>query len=107
MDQIKIGEFIMEARKERGLTQKQLGELVGVSDKTISKWECGRGMPELSAIMPVCEASHMNVNELLSGERISGNDYQGKAEENMMNLKPFWGLSGLLWIKRCFMRKKR
>lgn len=86
MDQIKIGEFIMEARKERGLTQKQLGELVGVSDKTISKWECGRGMPELSAIMPVCEALHMNVNELLSGERISGNDYQGKAEENMMNL---------------------
>lgn len=86
MDQIKIGAFITMVRKERGMTQKELAELVGVSDKTISKWECGRGLPELSAIMPVCEALHINVNELLSGERLSGNDYQGKAEENMMSL---------------------
>ena len=53
MDQIKTGKFIAELRKERGLTQKQLAEKLGISDKTISKWERGNGMPEVSLMMPL------------------------------------------------------
>ena len=70
MDQIKIGKFIAEMRKEQNMTQKQLAELLNISDKTISKWECGKGMPDNSILLELCEALHINVNELLSGEKI-------------------------------------
>lgn len=86
MDQIKIGMFIAELRKEQGLTQRQLAENVGVSDKTISKWECGNGLPEMSSIPVLCEALGINMNELLSGERLAEDAYSQKAEENMMTL---------------------
>lgn len=86
MDQVKIGNFISELRKEKGLTQKQLAEGIGVSDKTISKWECGNGLPEMSSIPVLCEALGVNVNELLSGERLDEAVYSEKAEANMMYL---------------------
>ncbi len=86
MNQEKIGRFISELRKERGMTQQQLADTIGVSNKTISKWECGKGMPELSSITPLCETLKINVNELLSGERLPEEGYSRKAEENMMNL---------------------
>uniref|UniRef100_UPI0040570BCF helix-turn-helix domain-containing protein n=1 Tax=Acetatifactor sp. TaxID=1872090 RepID=UPI0040570BCF len=86
MNQKKIGHFLSELRKEQEMTQQQLADAIGVSNKTISKWECGNGMPELSSIMPLCQTLHINVNELLSGERLPENDYSMKAEENMMNL---------------------
>ena len=86
MDQIKIGEFISNLRKEQELTQKQLAEKIGVSDKTVSKWECGNGMPELSMLPILCEALGINVNELLSGERLAEADYSKRAEENMLHL---------------------
>ncbi|MCH5340015.1 MAG: helix-turn-helix transcriptional regulator [Acetatifactor sp.] len=86
MDQVKIGKFIADLRKEKGLTQRELAETVGVSDKTISKWECGNGMPEMSMLMPLCRVLGINVNELLSGERLSDDSYSRKAEENIMNL---------------------
>lgn len=86
MDQIKSGKFIAEIRKEKGLTQKQLAESLGISDKTISKWERGNGMPEVSLMMPLCEVLEISVNELLSGERLTAEQYSGKAEENMMVL---------------------
>lgn len=86
MDQIKIGKFIAAMRKEQSFTQRQLADSLGISDKTISKWETGKGMPEVSLMMPLCEALHINVNELLSGERLTALDYQKKAEENIMNL---------------------
>jgi len=86
MDQIKIGMFIAEIRKEKGLTQKQLAEAINVSDKTISKWECGNGLPEMSNIPVLCEALEVNMNELLSGERLLEETYSKKAEENMMAL---------------------
>ncbi len=86
MDQIKIGMFIAELRKEQGMTQKQLAESVGVSDKTISKWECGNGLPEMSSIPVLCGALGINMNELLSGERLAEEVYSIKAEENMMTL---------------------
>lgn len=86
MDQEKIGRFLAELRKEQGMTQQQLADAIGVSNKTISKWECGKGMPELSSITPLCRTLQINVNELLSGERLPEDGYSKKAEENMMNL---------------------
>lgn len=86
MDQIKIGKFIADLRKELHLTQKQLAEELNISDKTVSKWECGKGLPEVSLMLPLCSTLKINVNELLSGEKLSDNNYHEKAEENVMNL---------------------
>lgn len=86
MDQVKIGKFISQMRKEKGLTQKQLGEELLISDKTVSKWETGKGLPEISLMLPLCEKLGINVNELLTGERIPDENYKMKAEENIMNI---------------------
>lgn len=86
MDQIKIGKFIAELRKEQNLTQIDLAEALGVSNKTISKWECGNGMPDYAVMEPLCEKLKISVNELLSGERLPSKDYNKKAEENIMSL---------------------
>lgn len=86
MDQIKIGRFIAAMRKEKSYTQRQLADILGISDKTVSKWETGNGLPDVSLMMPLCDALGINVNELLSGERLSDADYKKKAEENIMNL---------------------
>ena len=86
MDQIKIGGFIAEERKRKGYTQKILSEKLGISDKTISKWERGNGFPEVSLLIPLCSELDITVNELLSGERVSEEQYSKKAEENMVNL---------------------
>lgn len=86
MDQIKIGKFIAQMRKEKEMTQSQLADKLFISNKTISKWETGKGMPEVSLMLPLCEALEINVNELLTGEKIPEKNYIEKAEENMMNL---------------------
>ncbi len=86
MEQKKIGGFIAQQRKEKQLTQKQLGEALGISDKTVSKWETGHGLPDISMIMPLCGILDINVNELLSGEHLTQDTYPEKAEENIMNL---------------------
>ena len=86
MDQICIGKFIAEERKKKGYTQRQLSEKLGISDKTISKWERGNGFPEVSLLLPLCEELDITVNELLSGKRVSEEDYRKKAEENIVNL---------------------
>lgn len=86
MDQIKIGGFIAEERKRKGYTQKILSEKLGISDKTISKWERGNGFPEVSLLIPLCSELDITVNELLSGERVSEEQYRKKAEKNMVNL---------------------
>ena len=86
MDQIKTGKFIADERKKKGYTQRQLAEQLGISDKTISKWERGNGFPEISLLLPLCNELDLSVNELLTGERISETEYREKAEENMVNL---------------------
>lgn len=86
MDQIRIGKFIAAERKRKGYTQKQLAEILGISDKTVSKWECGNGFPEVSLLPPLCTELNISVNELLVGERVSEEDYRRKAEENMLEL---------------------
>lgn len=86
LDQKRTGQFITDLRKEKGLTQRQLAEEIGVSDKAISRWETGRGMPDTSIMPDLCLALGINVNELLSGERLSQEAYSGKAENNMVEL---------------------
>lgn len=86
MDQEKIGKFILEMRKQKGLTQKELAEMVGISDKTISKWECGNSIPDISYLEALCNSLSITVNELLSGQCLTGESYSEKAEENIMAL---------------------
>lgn len=86
MDQVKVGEFISTARKEKGMTQKELAEQIGVSDKTISRWETGNGLPDMAYLTPLCDFLGVSVNELLSGEKLPPNEYSMKAEENIMAL---------------------
>lgn len=86
MSQNKIGEFIQQSRKAKGFTQKDLGDRIGVSDKTISKWENGNSIPDTSILNELCATLDINVNELLSGEKLTPEIYSMKAEENMMNL---------------------
>ncbi len=86
MDQVKIGKFIAAERKRKGYTQKQLSGKLQISNKTVSKWECGNGFPEVTFLLPLCTELDITVNELLSGERVSEEDYRKKAEENMVNL---------------------
>jgi transcriptional regulator with XRE-family HTH domain len=86
MDQLKTGKFIAEMRKSKSLTQKQLADALLISDKTVSKWECGNGLPEVSLMLPLCEILGITVNELLTGKRLSSEEYQKNAEDNIVNL---------------------
>ena len=86
MNQKKIGKFINQKRKEKNLTQKQLAEYLGVTEKSISNWENGRNMPDLSLFEPLCKILNITINELMSGEAIANKDYQKKLEENIINL---------------------
>jgi transcriptional regulator with XRE-family HTH domain len=69
-----------------GLTQRELSEKLLVSDKTVSKWECGNGLPEVSLMLPLCRVLGITVNELLSGEKLGNDAYMARAEENMTAL---------------------
>ena len=86
MNQEKIGVFIAEMRKEQGMSQKQLADEVGVTDKAVSKWETGKSLPEISKMESLCEVLNININELLSGEQLPEAAYSKKAEENMLSL---------------------
>lgn len=85
MDQKRIGVFISQCRKEKNLTQMQLAELLGITNQAVSKWENGRGMPDVSLLQPLCDVLGISLNELFSGEHISAEEYKGKAEENISN----------------------
>lgn len=87
MDQVKIGRFIAECRKNKKLTQVQLAEKLNITDRAISKWETGKGMPDSSIMLDLCNELNISVNELLSGEVIKMEDYNLKAEENLLELK--------------------
>lgn len=85
MEQAKIGAFIQTLRKEKGLTQKELADMLGVTDRAISKWENGRGMPEVSLMKALCDTLDITINELLSGEKIDQNDYREKSESAFLS----------------------
>lgn len=87
MDLKATGLFIKQQRKEKNLTQQQLAEKLCVSEKTISKWECGNGFPDASLLLPLCKELDITANELLSGKRILDNEYKVQAENNLVTLK--------------------
>lgn len=85
MNQEKIGKFIASVRKEKNITQNELAEKLGVSDRTIGNWENGRNMPDVSLFKPLCESLDISLNDLLSGEKVSDNCYHERLEENIIN----------------------
>ena len=86
MDQIKVGRFIAECRKEKKLTQAQLAEKLCITDKAISKWERGITMPDSSIMLDLCEILGISVNELLRGEKINVEDDHNKTEELLLEM---------------------
>jgi len=86
MDQIKIGKFIAECRKKNNLTQMQLAEKLNITDRAISKWENGKGMPDSSIMLDLCKELQISVNELLSGEMIDMKNYDENAEKNLLEM---------------------
>ncbi len=86
MDQIKIGKFIAELRKEQNMTQSDLAEKLNISNRAVSKWETGKSLPDPGIMQELCSYLKINVNELLAGERIKADEYRTKAEENLVAL---------------------
>ena len=75
MDQVKIGKFIAECRKKENMTQMQLAEKLGITDRAVSKWETGRAMPDSSIMLELCGILGINVNDILSGEVVTMENY--------------------------------
>ena len=86
MDQIKIGKFIQEKRKEKGLTQSDLAEKLNVTDRAISKWENGNCIPDISNIPELCKILNITINDLFSGSVIDMKDNEKKLEENLLEM---------------------
>ena len=86
MNQEKIGKFIAKCRKDKNLTQGELADKLNISNKAISKWETGRGMPDASIMLELCAYLGITVNELLSGEKLEEEEYKEKANENIINI---------------------
>ncbi len=78
-----IGKFISEQRKVKGLTQEQLGEKIGVTNKTVSRWETGTYLPPADALLKMSELFSVSINEILSGKKLSEGEYRQAAEENL------------------------
>ncbi len=102
MDQKKIGAFIAQCRKEKNLTQMQLAELLEITNQAVSKWENGRGMPDMTLLQPLCDVLGISLNELFSGEHISAEEYKGKAEENISKLFKEKQIANLKPVKYLF-----
>lgn len=85
MNQEKIGKFIASCRKQKNITQQELAEKLGVSDRTIGNWENGRNMPDLSLFKPLCKELDISLNDFLSGEKVAEKEYQERLEENIIN----------------------
>lgn len=86
MNQEEIGKFIAECRKNKKITQQELANKLNVTDKAVSKWENGRCMPDLSLMNELCEILGISINELLSGKRLTNEEYQKKLEENIIKI---------------------
>ncbi len=83
MDLLQIGSFLKELRTQRGLTQEQLGQQIGVSNKTVSRWETGTYLPPVEMLQALSEFYGVSINELLSGKRLGSQEYQQAAESNL------------------------
>ena len=87
MDLKITGQFIKEQRKEKELTQAELAAKLMVSEKTISKWECGNGFPDTTLMLPLCKVLEVSANELLSGKKLNDEEYKEKAEEHLVEMQ--------------------
>ena len=86
MDQLKIGAFIATRRKQQNLTQTALAEKLGITDRAVSKWERGKGIPDASLMLSLCQILEISVNELLCGEKIEMNNNEQKTEELLLEM---------------------
>ena len=86
MDQIKIGKFIQEKRKEKNLTQSELAEKLNISDRAISKWENGVCMPDVGNMPELCNILSISINDLISGEKVDMKNNEKKLEENLLEM---------------------
>ena len=86
MDQVKIGKFIAERRKAENLTQMQLAEKLGITDRAISKWENGKTLPDSSLMLDLCGILKITVNDLLSGEVVTMDNYNKEMEQNLLGM---------------------
>lgn len=86
MDQKKIGGFLAALRKSRGITQQELGEHLGVTNKTVSRWETGKYLPDISVIPDLCQYFGISVNEFVCGERIGNETFRTRADINILDL---------------------
>lgn len=101
MDQIKIGKFIAECRKKANLTQLQLAEKLGITDRAISKWETGKSLPDSSIMLELCDILNITVNDLLCGEIVTMDNYNKELENNLLEMVKQKEESDkrLLWIE--------
>ncbi len=83
MDTVKIGIFLKELRKEKGYTQETLGEKVGVTNKTVSRWETGTYMPPVECLILLSDIYDVSINEIVAGQKLSKNEFTDAAEENL------------------------
>lgn len=112
MAQIKVGNFIAVMRKEQGFTQEELGERLGVTNKTISRWETGKYMPDIDKLQELSTCLGVSVNELLSGEKLeNAADFVKKADENLvevLNLHCFFSLQEkIVFYKRKWLKEHK
>ena len=117
MDLVKIGKYIAEKRKALGLTQRQVAEKLGMSDKSVSKWERGICLPDVSVYSPLCEILGISLNEFLAGEDIGHDDLQQKSENNLLQVttdgkrrqktlrRIIGSLIAVLWDWYCFWQR--
>ena len=84
MDQTKIGRFIADRRKMQELTQMQIAEMLGVSDRAVSKWERGKALPDASLMLPLCGILQITVNDLLNGEVVTMENYNKEMEKKLL-----------------------
>lgn len=83
MDTVKIGKFLKELRKEKGFTQETLGEKLGVTNKTVSRWETGAYMPPVECLALLSDLYQVSINEIVAGQRLSKAEFTDAAEENL------------------------
>ena len=103
MNQEKIGAFIARRRKEKKLTQAKLASYLGITDRAVSKWEIGKGLPDPVYMLELCRLLDISVNELLTGEFIEETKYQQKAEDNLLIMAVSSGFEGAeSLLKRLF-----
>lgn len=86
MDQVKIGKFIAECRKKHNITQMQLAEKLGITDRAVSKWETGKSMPDSAIMLQLCRILEITVNDLLSGKVVAGENYNKEMENKLIEM---------------------